>query len=138
VKTGPSSSVPRSRQPNDREILAERFVPLARSLAARYVRSNEPYDDVFQVACIGLANAIDCYEPARRIAFSSYAVPTIVGEIKRYYRDKTWAVHVPRDLRDLVVTVDRPATELERDLGATPAVDDIAASASTSEPRFTN
>jgi DNA-directed RNA polymerase specialized sigma subunit len=71
-------------RPIDREILVERFLPLARGLAARYVRRNEPYDDVFQVACIGLVHAIDRYEPARGIAFSSYAVPTIAGEIKRY------------------------------------------------------
>jgi len=114
-------------RPIDREILVERFLPLARSLAARYVRRGEPYDDVFQVACIGLVQAIDRYDPARGIAFSSYAVPTIAGEIKRYYRDKTWTIHVPRDLRELVLTVDRAVTELERDLGRTPSVDDIAA-----------
>jgi RNA polymerase sigma-B factor len=72
-------------------------------------------------------NAIDRYDPARGIAFSSYAVPTIAGEIKRYYRDKTWAVHVPRDLHELVLTVDRAVTDLERDLGRTPAVAQIAA-----------
>ena len=74
----------------------------------------------FQVACIGLVNAIDRYDLSRGRAFSSFAVPTIVGEIKRYYRDKTWAVRVPRDLQDRVLAVDRAARELESALGRSP------------------
>jgi RNA polymerase sigma-B factor len=114
------------RDPVDREILVERFLPLARSLAARYARRDEPFDDVFQVACIGLVNAIDRYDPSRGRAFSSFAVPTIAGEIKRYYRDKTWAIRVPRDLQELALRVDGAARELETELGRKPTVPDLA------------
>jgi RNA polymerase sigma-B factor len=114
------------RDPVDREILVERFLPLARSLARRYVRPGEAFDDVFQVACIGLVNAIDRYDLSQGRAFSSFAVPTISGEIKRYYRDKTWAVHVPRDLQDRALVVDRAARELESALGHPPTVAELA------------
>src|SRR5687767_13379156 len=79
------------RDPVDREMLVERFLPLARGLAHRYQRAGEPFDDLFQVACVGLVKAIDRFDPSRDIAFSSYAVPTIVGEIKRHFRDHTWS-----------------------------------------------
>jgi RNA polymerase sigma-B factor len=114
------------RDPVDREILIERFLPLARSLAARYRHPDEPFDDVFQVACMGLVHAIDRYDLSRGRAFSSFAVPTIVGEIKRHYRDKTWTVRVPRDLQDLAIAVDRVARELETQLGRQPTVSDLA------------
>jgi RNA polymerase sigma-B factor len=112
--------------PVDRELLVERFLPLARSIAARYVRRGETYDDIFQVACLALVKAIDRYDPSRGQAFSSYAVPTIAGEIKRYYRDKTWHVHVPRDLQDLTLQVDRAVAELQRETARSPTVDEIA------------
>jgi RNA polymerase sigma-B factor len=112
--------------PVDREILVERFLPLARSLAARYARPDEPFDDVFQVACMGLVKAIDRFDLSHDRAFSSFAVPTIAGEIKRYFRDKTWAIHVPRDLQELSLTVDRTARELERELARKPTVDELA------------
>jgi RNA polymerase sigma-B factor len=114
------------RDPADREMLVERFLPLARSLAQRYVRPGEAFDDVFQVACVGLINAIDRYDASRGRAFSSFAVPTISGEIKRYYRDKSWAVHVPRDLQDRVLAVDGAARELESVLGHHPTVAELA------------
>jgi RNA polymerase sigma-B factor len=100
--------------PVDRDVLVERFLPLARSLAGRYVRHDEPFEDIFQVACVGLVKAVDGYDVTRGRAFSSYAVPTIVGEIKRYYRDRTWSVHVPRDLQELTLRVGRAADEFER------------------------
>jgi RNA polymerase sigma-B factor len=112
--------------PVDREVLVERFLPLARSLASRYVRHGEPFDDIFQVACIGLVRAIDGFEAARGRAFSSYAVPTIVGEIKRYYRDRTWSIHVPRDLQELALAVSRAAPELELKLLRKPTVGELA------------
>jgi RNA polymerase sigma-B factor len=112
--------------PVDRELLVERFLPLARSIAARYVRRGETYDDIFQVACLALIKAIDRYDPERGQAFSSYAVPTIAGEIKRYYRDQTWHVHVPRDLQDLSLQVDRAIAEFQRDSARSPTVDEIA------------
>jgi RNA polymerase sigma-B factor len=101
------------RDPIDRELLVERFLPLARRLAARHLRHNEPFEDVFQVACLGLIKAIDRFDAGRGRAFSSFALPTIVGEIKRHYRDRTWAMHVPRDRKDLALAARRAADELE-------------------------
>ena len=112
--------------PVDRDLLVERFMPLARSLASRYLRRDEPFDDIFQVACLGLLKAIDGFDISRGRAFSSYAVPTIVGEIKRHYRDRTWVVHVPRDLQDLTLAVDRTLQQLERELLRKPTVAEIA------------
>ena len=80
------------RDPVDREALVERFLPLARQLARRYQRPEEPFDDLLQVASLGLVKAIDRFDLQREVAFSSYAVPTILGEIKRYFRDRTWSV----------------------------------------------
>ena len=94
-------------------MLVERFLPLARQLARRYQRPDEPFDDLFQVACLGLINAIDRFSLEREVAFSSYAVPTILGEIKRYFRDRTWSVRVPRDLQDLALKVDRAVSDLD-------------------------
>src|SRR3954454_21803258 len=114
------------RDPVDRELLVERFLPLARQLARRYQRPEEPFDDLFQVACLGLVKAIDRFDLGRDVAFSSYAVPTILGEIKRYFRDRTWSVRVPRDLQELALRVDRKVTELSTDLRRQPTVSEIA------------
>jgi RNA polymerase sigma-B factor len=110
-----------------RDELAVRFMPLARSLALRYQRSGEPFDDLLQVASLGLIKAIDRFDPDREIAFSSYAVPTILGEIKRYFRDRTWAVRVPRGLQELTLRVDRAVGELSEELHRQPSVKEIAA-----------
>jgi RNA polymerase sigma-B factor len=115
------------RDPVDREMLVERFLPLARQLARRYQRPDEPFDDLFQVACLGLINAIDRFSLEREVAFSSYAVPTILGEIKRYFRDRTWSVRVPRDLQDLALKVDRAVSELDLELQRKPTVEEIGA-----------
>ena len=109
-----------------REQLVERFLPLARQLARRYQRAGEPLDDLLQVASLGLIKAIDRFDPDREIAFSSYAVPTILGEIKRYFRDRTWAVRVPRDLQELTLKVDRAVGELSEELRRQPSVAEIA------------
>src|SRR5215218_6709597 len=85
-----------------REALVERYLPLVRHLARRYSRASEPLEDLVQVGSIGLLNAIDRYDPASGSAFSSYAVPTILGEVRRHFRDRTWSVRVPRSLKDLV------------------------------------
>jgi RNA polymerase sigma-B factor len=114
------------RDPYDRELLVERFLPLARQLARRYERPEEPFDDLFQVACLGLVKAIDRFDLSRDVAFSSYAVPTILGEIKRYFRDRTWAVRVPRDLQELALRVDRKVTELSTDWHRAPTVAELA------------
>jgi RNA polymerase sigma-B factor len=115
-----------SRDPIDREVLVERFLPLARQLARRYQRPDEPFDDLFQVACLGLVKAIDRFDLSRDVAFSSYAVPTILGEIKRYFRDRTWSVRVPRDLQELALRVDRKVAELSGALRRAPTVPELA------------
>ena len=109
-----------------REELTTRFMPLARSLALRYQRSGEPFDDLLQVASLGLVKAIDRFDSDRDIAFSSYAVPTILGEIKRYFRDRTWAVRVPRGLQELSMRVDRAVGGLSEELRRQPSVAEIA------------
>jgi RNA polymerase sigma-B factor len=109
-----------------REELVERFMPLARQLARRYHRAEEPFDDLLQVASLGLLKAIDRFELDRGIAFSSYAVPTILGELKRHFRDRTWAVRVPRDLQELVLRVDSVVADLGRELHRAPKVAEIA------------
>jgi RNA polymerase sigma-B factor len=121
------------RDPVDREMLVERFLPLARQLARRYQRPEEPFDDLFQVACLGLVKAIDRFDLGREVAFSSYAVPTILGEIKRYFRDRTWSVRVPRDLQELALKVDRAVSDLSLDLHRQPTVEEIAAKVGAEE-----
>jgi RNA polymerase sigma-B factor len=114
------------RDPHDRDLLVERFLPLAHTLAARFRHSSEPSDDLFQVACLGLLNAIDRYDIDRRTAFSSYAVPTILGELRRHFRDRTWSVHVPRDLQELALKVQRVTKELSAADGRPVPVDQVA------------
>jgi len=115
-----------------REQLVERFLPLARQLARRYQRGGEQLDDLVQVASLGLLKAIDRFDPARETAFSSFAVPTILGEIKRHFRDKGWAVRVPRDLQELSVKVDRVADDMGRELGRAPTPTELAQRTGTS------
>jgi RNA polymerase sigma-B factor len=121
------------RDPVDREMLIERFLPLARQLARRYQRPDEPFDDLFQVACLGLINAIERFDLDRGVAFSSYALPTIVGEIKRYFRDRTWSVRVPRDLQELALKVGRTVSDLTVRLHREPTVAEIVAQVGASE-----
>jgi RNA polymerase sigma-B factor len=109
-----------------REELVERFLPLARQLARRYQRQNEPLDDLMQVASMGLVKAIDRFDPARGTAFSTYAVPTILGELKRYFRDSGWAVHVPRGMQERVMKLDQASQDLHRKLGRSPSAYELA------------
>src|SRR5918998_5040226 len=88
-----------------REELTLRFLPLARQLASRYRHAGESQEDLVQVACVGLLKAVDRFEPERGSAFAKYAVPTMLGEIKRHFRDKGWSVHVPRATQELVLQV---------------------------------
>jgi RNA polymerase sigma-B factor len=106
--------------------LVERFLPLARRLARRYERASEPLDDLVQVACVGLVKAIDRFDSERGDAFSSYAVPTILGELKRHFRDAGWAVHVPRGLQERVLEVNAAMEQLSRDLGHSPNPEQVA------------
>jgi RNA polymerase sigma-B factor len=115
-----------------RDALIERFLPLARQLARRYQRAAEPLDDLVQVASIGLVKAVDRFDAARGVAFSSYAVPTILGELKRYFRDSGWAVHVPRGMQERAMQVDRAIKELAGRLGRSPSVDEVAEHTHTS------
>jgi RNA polymerase sigma-B factor len=109
-----------------REQLVERFLPLARQLARRYQHGGEQLDDLVQVASLGLLKAIDRFDPGRETAFSSFAVPTVLGELKRHFRDKGWAVRVPRDLQELAVKVERVSEEMSRELGRAPTTAEIA------------
>jgi RNA polymerase sigma-B factor len=109
-----------------RDELVERFLPLAMRLAQRYHRGAEPLDDLVQVASVGLLKAIDRFDPERGTAFSSFAVPTIAGELKRHFRDKGWALKVPRDLQELTQRVGRTTERLVHELGRTPSVAEIA------------
>jgi RNA polymerase sigma-B factor len=115
-----------SRDPRDRAAIVERFLPLARQLARRYERADEPFDDLLQVAALGLVKAVDRFDTTREVAFSSFAVPTILGEIKRHFRDRTWSVRVPRDLQELSLKVDRAVGELSREARRQPGVSEVA------------
>jgi RNA polymerase sigma-B factor len=110
-----------------REELAERFLPFARELARRYSYTNEPFDDLVQVASLGLIKAIDRFDPDRGAKFTSFAAPTILGELKRYFRDKGWALHVPRDLQERTLAVSRAAETLSKQLGRSPKPREVAA-----------
>ena len=116
----------RSRDSGARDELIERFMPLARQLARRYQRANEPLEDLMQVASIGLVKAVDRFDPERGTAFSSYAVPTILGELKRYFRDSAWAVHVPRGMQERVIALNHTVAGLSLAGGGSPTVPDIA------------
>jgi RNA polymerase sigma-B factor len=109
-----------------RDELARRYLPLARKLAARYPSPNEPYEDLVQVASLGLLRAIDRYSPERGTSFHAFAVPTILGELKRHFRDTGWSVHVPRDAKELALRVDRASQVLTDRLGRSPQVDELA------------
>ncbi len=114
-------------EPGAREALVERYLPLVRHLARRYGRATEPLDDLVQVGSIGLLGAIDRYDPGSGTAFSSFAVPTILGEIRRHFRDRGWAMHVPRGIQEAHGRVSRVIDELTGRLGRSPSVSEIAA-----------
>jgi RNA polymerase sigma-B factor len=113
--------------PADREALLERFLPLARHLARRYFTGGADSDDLEQVASLALLKAIDRFDPGRGLAFTSFAVPTIVGELKRHFRDYGWSVRVPRALKELSAKVNDAVEELNGQLGRTPTIEEIAA-----------
>jgi RNA polymerase sigma-B factor len=119
----------RAREHGDvraREQLVERYLPLARRLARRYQRTEEPLEDLVQVASLGLLKAVDRFDSSREVVFSSYAVPTILGELKRHFRDRTWSVRVPRDLQELALRVDRAVTQLSLGRRRSPSIGEIA------------
>ena len=114
-----------------RRQLVERWLPLARQLAAHYKVRDEAYEDLLQVASLGLLKAINGYDPARGIAFTSYAVPTILGELRRHFRDRAWSVRVPRALQELALDVEKTSVRLTTQLGRAPTVQELAAALDT-------
>ena len=112
--------------PAAREELVERFLPFARDLALRYSYMDEPFDDLMQVASVGLLKAIDRFEPGRGTKFTSYAAPTILGELKRHFRDKSWALHVPRLLQERTLALSRETEAMTKRLGRSPSVREVA------------
>src|SRR3954447_7602638 len=109
-----------------RDEVIERFIPLARSLAARYSRSREPLEDLVQVASMGLVKAVDRFDLTRELTFATFAVPTILGELRRHFRDTGWDLHVPRGLQERALKVDQVSQELSKRLGRSPTPNDIA------------
>lgn len=122
-----------ARDTHARTALIERFMPLARSLARRYHRSGEPLDDLVQVAAVALVKAIDRYDPARGCAFSSFAVPTIAGELKRHFRDHSWTVRPPRDLQEVTLRVENALTRVTQQLDRSPTTRELATAAGLDE-----
>jgi RNA polymerase sigma-B factor len=116
-----------------RDEAVRRYLPLARRLARRYRYTGEPIEDLEQVACIGLLHAIDRFDPARGAAFSSFAVPTILGELRRYFRDRTWALRVPRQLQELSWKLERARDALTVSIGRQPTVAELAEHLNVSE-----
>jgi RNA polymerase sigma-B factor len=109
-----------------RERLTEAYLPLARRLARRYVGAREPIEDLVQVASLGLVKALNRFDPDRGIAFTSFAVPTILGELRRYFRDCGWAVHVPRGTQESALRAEQAVRELIGATGRTPSVRAVA------------
>jgi RNA polymerase sigma-B factor len=111
--------------PSAREALLKLYTPLARSLARRYGRSSEPFEDLLQVASLGLLKAIDRYDTSRG-NFAAFAVPTILGELRRYFRDSGWALHVPRGAQERSLKVREAQEQLTNELGRSPTVSQLA------------
>ncbi|SCF15100.1 RNA polymerase, sigma 28 subunit, SigD/FliA/WhiG [Micromonospora matsumotoense] len=121
------------RRPALRARAIEAWLPLARHLARRYAGRGVHDDDLTQTAAVGLIKAVDHFDPERGVAFTGYAIPTVVGEIKRYFRDRTWSVRVPRRLQELRLSISEANSTLTHTLGRSPTVADIAADLDVSE-----
>ena len=122
----------RDRRPAQLARLVERYQPLARSLANRYRGSQEPLDDLLQVADVGLIKALQGYDPDRPNSFVAYAVPTILGELKRHFRDRVWNLRLPRALQESTVKVESATHRLTEQLGRSPDVAELASAAGLS------
>jgi RNA polymerase sigma-B factor len=114
------------RDPAIREELVRRNMPFAKRLALRYRGASESFEDLLQVANLGLLNAVDRFDPERGIPFTAFASPTILGELKRHFRDRVWTVRVPRGLHDRMAEVEKAITELTKELQRSPSVGEIA------------
>ena len=117
---------PAPQEAEARNALVRDFLPLARRLATRYRHTSEPLDDLTQVAYVGLVLAAERYDPDRGVSFTSYAIPTIVGELRRYIRDHAWAARVPRGLQENVLRVTSAASDLSGRLGRSPTPAELA------------
>jgi len=122
-----------TKDPEFREALARLHLPLVEYLAKRFKDRGEPLDDLIQVGSVGLLKAIDRFDIHRGVEFSTYATPTIVGELKRYFRDKGWAVRVPRRLQELSLRLNKIVAQLTQDLGQSPTIEEIARAAGVTE-----
>lgn len=109
-----------------RQQLVERMVPLVRHIARRYADRGEPLEDLVQVGCVGLINSIDRFDPDRGVRLSTFAAPTIAGEIKRYFRDRAWSVRIPRDLQELSAKLSKATERLATELGRSPSIAELA------------
>lgn len=116
----------RTRSPRAHDALVRRYLPLARHVARRYAGGAEPWDDLLQVASMGLVAAIERYDPARGPSFSSFAVPTIDGELKRHFRDRCWLVRPPRSLQELGKRADTAETRLRGTLARAPTLAELS------------
>jgi RNA polymerase sigma-B factor len=116
------------RDPAIREELVRRYLPFAKSLTQRYRGASESFDDLLQVASLGLVNAIDRFDPERGVPFTAFASPTILGELKRHFRDRVWSVRVPRGLHDRMARVEKEIEALTKELQRPPSVGEIAES----------
>ena len=110
-----------------RRLVIERMMPLVRTLARRYVNRGEPLEDLVQVGSVGLIKAVDRFDISRELRFSTFAVPTILGEIKRHFRDHAWSIRVSRRIQELNAKVAREADRLSTRLGRSPTIEELAA-----------
>jgi RNA polymerase sigma-B factor len=123
----------RRAEPGARDALVEHYLPMAESLARRYQHSGQALDDLVQVASIGLLKAIDRFDSDRGVNFESYAIPTILGELKRYHRDQGWSVRMPRRLQELTLQIKDAVPILAQELGRSPSIAEIAGHAQLTE-----
>ena len=123
----------RTADESARDELVQRFLPLARALALRYRASSESVDDLFQVASLGLVKALQRFDPDRGSSFPAYAVPTILGELKRHFRDRVMPLHLPRGIKERALGLGRTAETLTAELDRSPTLPEIAARAEISE-----
>ncbi|HSV37341.1 MAG TPA: RNA polymerase sigma factor SigF [Nocardioidaceae bacterium] len=121
-----AGDAPVDQHDDPRENLVRLHLPLVEHLARRFSGRGEPYDDLVQVGTIGLIKAIDRFETDRGVEFSTYATPTIVGEIKRHFRDRGWAIRVPRRLQELRLGISKATSDLSQELGRSPTVSELA------------
>jgi RNA polymerase sigma-B factor len=120
------TGAPESARLDARDGLVRLHLPLVEHCARRFRNRGEPLEDLVQVGTIGLIKSIDRFDPARGVEFSTYATPTIIGEIKRYFRDKGWAIRVPRRLQELRMQIGSTTAELTQELGRSPTPRELA------------